>query len=295
MSVLLKHQPWDTVTSQPARGGEIEWNMWTRRDPPYHDLDVSTRIILVSGGGPGKGTLTWEVQAAAVAKGRYESHEEAWRFLRRELGPERLRAAGLTRRSFLTSEYTARAPSSGWLLAWAYTPLRELMLPRPEDLRFQRNGWAIVDSIVAGSQMAGTESQGQGRISDPVLRRIIELEAMRHVKAWLRSQGHRDIRDTSATKPYDLEVGPDEAPAFRVEVKGTTGALGPVHVTANEVRSARNRGVTTLLAVVYGIRLTLNAGSARWQASGGQLHVIDPWLPDDRALKPIAYAFDPLA
>jgi hypothetical protein len=291
--VILKHQPWNDDPAQPERAIEVEWNMWTRRDPPYNDLDVNTHIILVSGGGPSKGVLTWEVQAVAVAKGRYESHSEAWRLLRQGLGLERLKSAGLTRRAFLASEYTARTPAAGWLLGWAYTPVRELMLPRPDHLKVRPSGWAFMDRLSGGD---GTDpgSHGQGGLSDPVLRRLVELTAMRFVEAWLRSEGHRSIRDTSATKPYDLEVGPERAPSFRVEVKGMTGELGRVRVTTNEVLSARGGGVRTMLAIVHDIRLAFDGDTSAWQAKGGLLHLIDPWLPDDRSLTPATYTFNPL-
>ena len=57
----------------------------------------------------------------------------------------------------------------------------------------------------------------------------------------------------SKSKPYDYEVGPVDAPAFRVEVKGTQGGLGPVIVTAGEVNAARDDGVRTVLAIVHDI------------------------------------------
>jgi hypothetical protein len=97
MPILLKHQPWTNDPSRPERDTEIEGNMWRSRQPPYHDLDVGSLVILVSGGGPTAGMLTWEVDVTAVAKGQYASHDEAFRLLRAGVGRERLKEAGAAR------------------------------------------------------------------------------------------------------------------------------------------------------------------------------------------------------
>ena len=73
MPILLKHQPWNNDPSGPERDAEIEWNMWRSRQRPYHDLDIGSRVVLVSGGGPAIGVLTWEVEVTAVAKSQYSS------------------------------------------------------------------------------------------------------------------------------------------------------------------------------------------------------------------------------
>ncbi|MFF5230718.1 protein NO VEIN domain-containing protein [Dactylosporangium sp. NPDC000521] len=293
MAILLKHQPWNTDGLQPEADVNIDWNMWKHRQPPYNALDVGTRVILVSGGGPEVGLLTWEVEVVAVAKERYDSHEEAWRLLRSHIGAQRLEIAGLRRRDFFTDDYTLQAPPAGWLLAWAYKPRRELMLPRPEQVRFRPNGWYVADQIAIGGETAAPLQPGQGRMADPEQRRMVEREAMSHVEDWLVDNGYREIRDTSATRPYDFEIGPEHAPMLRVEVKGTTGAFGPVQVTAGEVMSARQGNVPTMLAIVHSIRLTLDGDTGEWQADGGQLWTSSPWSPSDQSLKPTTYVYDP--
>jgi hypothetical protein len=139
MSILVKHQPWYSgPPSHSEIASEIDWNMWQVRQQPYAELETGARLILVSGGGPTGGLLTWEVEAKAVVKGPYSSHREAWQLLRTGLDPDK----ALSRRAFLEAEYTLDAPDEGWLLACTYRPVRSIMRPRPPSLRFRPNGWA---------------------------------------------------------------------------------------------------------------------------------------------------------
>jgi hypothetical protein len=287
MPILLKHQPWNDGT-EPEGDFEVEWNLWQRRFPPFHDLDIGTRVILVSGGGPRVGKLTWEVEVADVVKQRYTDIEHAWRLLR-PLAKRR----GISRAEFLRQRYTVDASPSGWLLAWSYTPIRYLGEPRSGELRLGMNGWGSVDTLRLRG-ITGSGDAGQGRINDPLLRRKVELTAMAKVRQWLIGKGnHPDlIRNTSAHSPFDYEVGPPDSPEFRVEVKGTIGPPGPVLVTANEVRSACDGGVRTVLAVVYDIQLTRH-GDGPWQAKGGDLWTDESWHPGEGSLRPTEYRYFP--
>jgi hypothetical protein len=253
-----------------------------RRLAPFHDLDIGTRVVLVSGGGPLAGVLTWEVEVVQVVKDRYSDHEHAWQLIR-PLGR-------LVKPAFMQQPYTLAAPPSGWLLAWAYTPIRQIMEPRSPEHHIGRNGWGVTNALRVG----GGGNTGQARMSDPLLRRKVELAAMSKVHDWLRERGHStpSIHDTSANHPYDYEVGPAHSPQFRVEVKGTTGQRGPLTVTAGEVRSAREGGVRTVLAVVHDIELTLQADGT-WEASGGQVWVDKNWRPADETLQPTEYRHHP--
>jgi Domain of unknown function (DUF3883) len=286
MPILLKHQPWTVDAAQEERDYEVEWNMWQRRQPPFHDLEVGTQVILVSAGGPNAGTLTWQVEVVDVVKERYETHDEAWRLMRRLIRP-----LGISKATFMSQDYTANAASAGWLLAWAYRPVRKIMQPRTAEHHIGQNGWGVTDAIQIGGGVVG---EGQGELPDPQLRRKVELAAMRKVREWLVAQGYgsRSIRDTSATCPYDFEIGPAHAPKLRVEVKGTIGGRGPVIVTAGEVLSARQGGVRTALAVVHDIELNLRADGT-WEADGGQLWVNDDWVPTEESLQPIQYRHQP--
>jgi Protein NO VEIN, C-terminal len=286
MPILLKHQPWTVDAAQEEREYEVEWNMWQRRQPPFHDIEIGTQVILVSAGGPTTGTLTWQVEVVEVVKGRYETHDDAWRLIRRLIRP-----LGISKATFMRQGYTINAAPAGWLLAWAYRPVREIMQPRTSAHHIGRNGWGVADAVQISGDAAG---DGQGELSDPDLRRKVELAAMHKVREWLGAEGYssRSIRDTSATCPYDYEVGPVRAPNLRIEVKGTIGGRGPVIVTAGEVLSAREGRIRTALAIVHDIELTLRADGT-WKAAGGQLWVNDHWVPTEESLQPLQYRHRP--
>ncbi|MFD6568535.1 protein NO VEIN domain-containing protein [Micromonospora profundi] len=281
MTILLKHQPWNVGGDPDASEGEIEWNMWQRRLLPFQQLDVGTRVVLVSGGGPSAGVLTWEVEVLDVVKERYDDHQHAARLIQK---------LGISKTAFLSTEYTTNAPTSGWLLSWTYRPVRRIKQPRSPEHPIGRNGWGAIDKLV----VSGNGASGQGRLDDPLLRRKVELAAMALVRQWLIDQGHsrRSIRNTSAYHPYDYEVGPEHAPKLRVEVKGTLGGPGPVFVTAGEVRAAREDGIRTVLAIVHNLELTLRADGT-WTVDGGHLWLDDPWMPSDDALQATQFRYEP--
>lgn len=282
MPILLKHQPWNHTPEDPARP-DVEWNTWLTRQQPFQSIEIGDQVVLVSAGGPTAGMLTWQVEVTDVIKERYSSHDEAWRLIR---------PLGVTRADFRNNEYTRKAPPAGWLLAWSYRPVRKIMQPRTPDHHIGRNGWGATDFLhVKGG---GAVHQGQGRLADPALRRLVELAAMRRVRRWLTEQNHSDRRivDTSATCPYDYEVNPVRGPRFRIEVKGATGGRGPVIVTAGEVTAALEDGVRTVLAVVHDIELTMDP-DGRWKADGGELWLDEDWRPTDETLQQTQYRYQP--
>src|SRR3954452_12355999 len=58
--VWAKHQPWvDPGFSRSEMVDEIEWNLWSHRQQPFHSLDEGDIVVLVSGGGPLLGRLMW--------------------------------------------------------------------------------------------------------------------------------------------------------------------------------------------------------------------------------------------
>jgi hypothetical protein len=273
----------------------LEWHLWQRRLLPYHELEPGVRVVLVDGS-PGDGTVAWEVVVTQVAKGRYTSLEEAFDLI------EPLTAGtNVNRDVFTEHEYTAGAAVPGYLLAWVFEPVRPIGMPRRPEHIVSRNGWGRVESLTVGGATATATTAnwrgsrgGQGRLQDPVLRDLVEVSAMQRVYRWLRRAGwaEADIRDTSRSKSYDYEVGPIDAPAFRVEVKGTQGGLGPVIVTAGEVNEARNDSVRTVLAIVHDIEVNLEP-DGNWTARGGKLWRDDDWQAKDERLAPIAYTYTP--
>lgn len=292
--VLLKHQPWNLDPERTEFPNEVEWNMWTTRAAPFGTLAEGSTVYLVSGGGPKRGLITWEVVVTHAVAARYESKDDAWQHMRAALaGP--LRERGYTRRTFLENEYTVAAPEQGYILAWSYDPVRPIGLPRPEGLRFRQNGWADVAELTFGGgepPTKGTPSIGQGRIADPVLRRMIELHAVERARQWLLKRGHaaKDIEDTSANSPYDLAAYDGDEEVLRIEVKGQVSGLGPVFVTRGEVE-ATHEGVPTALFVTHSIS-AVPAGVG-WKVSGGTDHVVEKWLPGPEELSVVNYRYDP--
>lgn len=292
--VLLKHQPWNLDPGRTEFPNEVEWNMWTTRAAPFGALAEGSTVYLVSGGGPKRGLVTWEVVVIHALSVRYESKDDAWRQMRSALaGP--LKERGYTRRSFLENDYTMAAPEQGYLLAWSYDPVRPIGLPRPEGLRFRQNGWTDVAELTFGggeSPNGGTATVGQGRIADPVLRKMIELHAMERARQWLLKRGHAaaDIEDTSADCPYDLAAYDGNDEILRVEVKGQVNGLGPVFVTRGEVEATRE-GVPSALFIAHSISAVRTG--AGWEVSGGTDHVVERWLPMPDELTVVNYRYDP--
>lgn len=297
MQIILKNQPWSRPDDEEPESN-VEWNMWQRRLFPWDDLEVGRDVILVSGGGPSAAMLTYRVEVTSVVRAAYRSHADAWR--RFKALDEREFPDGFGRQWFMSSDYTATKPTSGWLLAWTYRVVDQLMLPRPAEALMGRHGWGHIDAAELGrrshaipAQRDATKASGQGYAPDAELRERIENHAMAATRGWLRETGSAegDIYDTSTTKPYDFEVRSGSTPMFRVEVKGSRGPLGDVFVTANEVAHARDGRIRTILAIVHDIELDIDEEGVV-QPSGGTLSTIDQWRPEDAELTPVQYRYD---
>ncbi|OZD69947.1 hypothetical protein CH272_02660 [Rhodococcus sp. 05-340-1] len=126
-----------------------------------------------------------------------------------------------------------------------------------------------------------------GYISDPKVRRAIEMQAVSQAIQHYSSLGYR-WRDVGSSKPYDLLLsGTGDLPIERhVEVKGSTGPATNVELTRGEVDHARTFQPTDLFVV----------SDITWHRSGddvvttsGTAMVIDGWAPADTDLKPIRF------
>ena len=95
------------------------------------------------------------------------------------------------------------------------------------------------------------------------------------------------LEDTSGSRPYDLKCIGQDGVEVRVEVKGATGDLGEIHVTAGEVDNARGIGWRTDLFLVSNIEVSRT--STGFEADGGRPRLIAGWLPRAEDLKPIAF------
>jgi hypothetical protein len=116
----------------------------------------------------------------------------------------------------------------------------------------------------------------------------IEVRAVQAVKERLRREGW-SVEDVGATRSYDLHCSAADGGRLFVEVKGTTGPLSAIVLTANEVELARRRHPDTALFVVHDIELS--GGAENPKASGGTLHEVRPWLPEESRLNPAAFSY----
>jgi hypothetical protein len=140
--MYLKHQPWVRAFDRADMEPDIEWNLWSRRAWPFLRLQAGEEIVYVSGGGPSEGRFMWTARMDYLIQERYDSLDKAWKLIRTGLPTSHLKRWDLTKQTFLADDYTAKAPTQGWILAWVGSPLRWLDKPRPGALRFRPNGWA---------------------------------------------------------------------------------------------------------------------------------------------------------
>jgi hypothetical protein len=126
-----------------ARGtDEIEWHMWRTRQWPYLHVTPGDTFLVVSGGSPTEGRIVSENRIDHLLLAEYSNHDEAWQLFRDGLPAADRKRLGLgDKRAFLNHEYTQAAPTSGHLMAFISTHLRDIDAPRPEDFRFRPNGW----------------------------------------------------------------------------------------------------------------------------------------------------------
>jgi Domain of unknown function (DUF3883)/EVE domain len=128
-----------------------------------------------------------------------------------------------------------------------------------------------------------------GYISDPALRKAVELQAMKQADELLNELGY-DTRDVSATEPYDIHATGSED-ELAVEVKGSSGAATTVELTIGEVNKAREKTQGSMLVVVDQIPYERDGEQVVTKA--GRLRFWLPWdneLSGDR-LQPIRFRY----
>jgi Domain of unknown function (DUF3883) len=98
------------------------------------------------------------------------------------------------------------------------------------------------------------------------------------------------VEDVSAFCAYDLHCERDDR-VLRVEVKGTTSAGERVLLTRNEVAQAKAEYSNTALFILADVKVAKEADDRRPSAHGGTAVVLEPWMPRDEDLEPIAYEY----
>jgi hypothetical protein len=166
--------------------------------------------------------------------------------------------------------------------------LRRVYGGEVEQVRTAETSLDVIAAVMALEvATTGRPSHGQGLGLSQAERRAVELRAMAEAVEYFEKEGFH-VEDTSAVESYDLKIRRGETIRF-IEVKGTTGRLGDIVLTRNEVshhvRSYPNNG----LFVLHEICLTNSQSTPL--ASGGKIHVETPWLVDIERLSPLAYRY----
>lgn len=130
-----------------------------------------------------------------------------------------------------------------------------------------------------------SKNQGFG-LTQPE-RRAVEQHAMQVAAAHLESLGYQ-VEDTSAKHPYDFKATRLKE-VISIEVKGTTGAVGDIVLTKNEVKHHLHQHPNNGLIMVHSIQLLRTDTGP--QTSGGVLEAAIPWQIESRHLEPISYRY----
>jgi hypothetical protein len=143
------------------------------------------------------------------------------------------------------------------------------------------------EAAVKGAELAKGTTAGQGFLRAAAIRQAVEHRAMNVAEEYYRQRGWH-IDNHSANRPYDL-LGTKDGVRLYIEVKGTQGDGNTIFLTPREVECARKHHPQTVLVVVTGIKVSLDKDPI--EAQDGELHIIQPWCPDDALLTPLAYQF----
>jgi hypothetical protein len=155
------------------------------------------------------------------------------------------------------------------------------------DLKLEQ--WRKICELVETKEATTLLSsrRGQGWLTDPKKRKVVELFAQARAEEHFIDQGF-EAEDVHHTQPYDLlcRKGTQQ---LHVEAKGAMGGADTVILTRNEVAHCRSGSDRSVLVVVSDIEVFEEDGVL--QARGGVLHVFQPWSIDDQALTPLQYEY----
>ncbi len=157
-----------------------------------------------------------------------------------------------------------------------------------QQVRAAETSLDVISAVTALDEaITGVPSPGQGFGLSQAERRAVELRAMSAAIEYFEGLGC-DVEDMSVRESYDLKVTSTAGARF-VEVKGTTGPLGDIVLTKNEVALHLNIYPANGLFVLHGVRLIPSDSGP--QAVGGEFHVQVPWQVQDDRLSPLAYRY----
>ncbi|SFT96358.1 protein NO VEIN domain-containing protein [Arthrobacter sp. ov118] len=133
----------------------------------------------------------------------------------------------------------------------------------------------------------GVKQSYAGFCADPILKKAIEMQAIRQASAQYEAAGY-SVEDVGAFRSYDLLVtrGDEER---HVEVKGSQGYVQKVILTRNEIAHANDFG-TTDLVVVADIQWERHLDGSI-STEDGTMSVYPDWRPSPENLKPLSYEY----
>jgi len=128
-------------------------------------------------------------------------------------------------------------------------------------------------------------SRSQGFMLDSILKKKIELCAMKKAEEYFSEKGY-SVTDRSSKCSYDYFCEKDGKKLY-VEVKGTQSIGEQVILTKNEVEWAEKNKGNMALFIVSEIKVSDDNKTV----SGGKIKVIMPWDVNEGELYPISYNY----
>lgn len=150
--------------------------------------------------------------------------------------------------------------------------------------------WGGFDAPLISPPVSGQNGVRQryaGFCADPVLKKAVEMQAVRQAIGHYEANGYR-VEDVGAHRSFDLLVtrGGEER---HVEVKGSQGYVEKVILTRNEVAHANDYERTDLVVVAEITWERHLDGSVR--TDEGLMSVHPDWRPSPENLKPLSYEY----
>jgi hypothetical protein len=150
--------------------------------------------------------------------------------------------------------------------------------------------WGGFDGPLMAPPVAGQNGVKQsyaGYCADPVLKKAIEMHAVRQAIAHYEAAGY-SVQDVGAFESYDLEVVRG-GEIRHVEVKGSQGYVQKVILTRNEVSHANEFSRTDLVVVAeIDWERHLDGSIATGE---GTMSVYPDWRPSPENLQPLSYEY----
>jgi hypothetical protein len=150
--------------------------------------------------------------------------------------------------------------------------------------------WGGLDRPLVAPPVSGQNGVRQryaGFCADPILKKAIEMQAVRQAIAHYEAVGFT-VEDVGAYKSYDLEARRGNE-VRHVEVKGSQGHVQKVILTRNEVTHANEFDRTDLVVVAEIQWERHKDGSIA--TDEGLMNVYPDWRPSPENLMPLSYEY----